>query len=719
MGLIGNILGTPLGYIMKLCYDIINNYGIAVIIFTLLTKVILFPVSLMVQKNSIKMIRMKPRLDSLKYQYVDDKDALLDAQSDLYKQEKYNPFAGIIPLLIQLPLIFGLIDVVYRPLKHILHFSQAAINTFTAKTMEITGMTNLGSSPELAILRNVADPSNYDAYMSCRSDSLGGSDVSQMIEKMRSVDMNFLGIDLSAVPGIAINLLLLIPVFAGLSALIMCIVQNKVNVLQTEQGFFARWGMTVFMIAFSVYFAFLVPAGVGLYWIFGNLFSIPVMYLVNIIYNPKQYIDYDTLGRIKARSKADAESRRRNSKLSRKYYREICRGNTLENMRLMFYSEQSGFYKYFENIINALLEKSDEVIYYITSDPDDKIFKLGIDRIKPYYISGNQLIAFMMKLECKMVIMTTPDLEKYHIKRSRVKKNIEYVFVDHACTSLNLTYRTGALDYFDTIFVVSKNQGIEVREMEKLRKTKRKRIVKCGYGLIDNMISAYNSMGRIENDKPTILIAPSWQYDNILDSCLDNILSGLICDKYRVIVRPHPQYIRRFPLQTEAIIEKYKDKFSSDFMIETDFSSNVTVYTADMVITDWSAIAFEFSFTTDKPTLFINTEMKVVNKDYRKIKIKPFDITARDIIGKSISKEETVNITDAVDSLLGGRDSYREKIEELKNSYFYNLGKSGDAAADYIIERLSGKRHKDIASAERQAGEISQVTLKCSENTEV
>lgn len=718
MGLIGNILGTPLGYIMKLCYDVINNYGMAIIIFTLFTKVILFPVSLMVQKNSIKMIKMKPRLDSLKYQYVDDKDALLDAQSELYKQEKYNPFAGTIPLLIQLPLIFGLIDVVYRPLKHILHFSQEAIEVFTAKTMELTGLASLGSSPELTVLRNVADPANYDAYMSCQGGALSGSDVSQMIEKMRSIDMNFLGFDLSAVPGFAFNLLVLIPVLAGLSALIMCIVQNRINVLQIEQGFLARWGMTVFMIAFSAYFAFLVPAGVGLYWIFGNLFSIPVMYLVNVIYNPKKYIDYDTLNKIKARAKEDAEIQRRNSKLSRKHYREICKGNTLENMRLMFYSEQSGFYKYFENIINALLEKSDEIIYYITSDPNDKIFELGNDRIKPYYISGNQLIAFMMKLECKMVVMTTPDLEKYHIKRSRVKKNIEYVFVDHACTSFNLTYRTGALDYFDTIFVVSKNQGIEVREMEKLRKTKRKRIVKCGYGLIDNMISAYNAMEKTENEKPTILIAPSWQYDNILDSCLENILSGLICEKYRVIVRPHPQYIRRFPLQMESIIEKYKDKFGPDFMIETDFSSNVTVYTADMVITDWSAIAFEFSFTTDKPTLFINTEMKVVNKDYKKIKLKPFDITARDIIGKSISKEETVNITEAVDGLLGDQDSYREKIKELKNSYFYNLGKSGEAAADYIIERLSGKKSPGTVSEEHQPNDASQNIVNDSVSTD-
>lgn len=700
MGIVGEILGTPLGYIMKFCYDIIKNYGIAIIIFTLFTKVILFPVSLMVQKNSIKMIKMKPRLDALKYQYVDDKDSLLDAQSALYKKEKYNPFAGTIPLLLQLPLIFGLIDVVYRPLKHILHFPQDIINAFISKTSEIMGTAQLGSSPELTVMQCISDPKNYDSFMSLQDGALQNSDVDSMIHSMQSIDMNFLGFDLSATPSIVVlNLLFLIPVFAGLSALVMCIVQNKINVLQVEQNAFAQWGMTIFMIAFSCYFAFLVPAGVGVYWIFGNLFSIPVMYLVNIIYNPRKYIDYETLNKLKKKAKEESKTKKENNKLSRKYYKEICKNNNLEKMNLMFYSEQSGFYKYFKNIIEALLEKSDEIIYYVTSDPKDNIFNNKNPRIKPYYISGNHLIALMMKLECKMVVMTTPDLEKYHIKRSKVKKNIEYVYVDHACSSLNMTYRTGAFDHFDTIFVVSRSQGIEVRELEKLRGSKRKRIVKCGYGLIDNMIASYNALEKKENEKPTILIAPSWQYDNILESCLDNILSELVCDKYKVIVRPHPQYIKRFPIQMESIIEKYQSQFNENFAIETDFSSNVTVYTADMVITDWSAIAFEFSFTTDKPTLFINTQMKVVNKDYEKIKLKPFDITGRNKVGKAISKEETNNISAVVQEMLENQQSYAQDIRELKNSYFYNLGHSGEAAAEYIIGRISNKKPKIAVGA--------------------
>ena len=692
MGVIGDILGTPLGYLMKFCYDIINNYGLAIIVFTLLTKVVLFPISLLVQKNSIKMIKIKPKLDALKYRYVDDKDALLDAQHDLFKKEKYNPFAGTIPLLLQLPLIFGLIDVVYRPLKHILHFSPDVINAFIAKTQEITMLTELGSSPELVVIKNMLNPANHEAYMSLSNGALSGVDVGGLMNKMHSLDMNFLGFDLSATPSLAINLLLLIPILAGLSALIMCIIQNRINVLQVEQSKASQWGMTAFMIAFSTYFAFLVPAGVGLYWIFGNLFSIPVMYLVNIIYNPKKYIDYNTLNIMKEKAKQQAETDRKNKKLSKKYYRELCKGKQLEKMRLMFYSEQSGFYKYFENIITALLEKTDEPIYYITSDPNDKIFETKNPQIRPYFISGNQLIALMMKLECDIVVMTTPDLEKYHLKRSKVKKNIEYIFVDHACISINMTYRTGALDYFDTIFVTSRYQGIEVREIEALRNTKKKKIVKYGYGLIDNMIAAYNALEHKQNEKPTILIAPSWQYDNILDSCLDDLLSELICDKYKVVVRPHPQYIRRFPVQMEKIIERYQDKFGPDFMIETDFSSNVTVYTADVVITDWSAIAYEFSFTTDKPSLFVDTEMKVVNKDYDKIKLKPFDITARNTIGKSVSKEQTKHIASVIDDLLANQDSYQETISELKKGYFYNLGHSGEVGADYIIERLEKRR---------------------------
>ena len=659
MEIINTIVGTPLGYVMRFCYRLLNNYGLAIILFTLITKIIMFPISLLVQKNSIKMVKMKPELDALRYQYVDDKDAYVDAQSALYKKEKYSPMAGVWPLLLQLPIIFGLLDVVYKPLKHLLHISADTASAFVARAAEISGMTvaDLGSTAQLTAVNLVKENAAKFA-------DIPGADAA--IEAIKGLNTNFLGIDLTQTPSIShINLIFFVPIIAGLSALLMCWIQNRINVLQIEQNKLSQWGMTIFMIAFSTFFAFIVPAGVGLYWAWGNLFAIGVMYLVNIIYSPKKYFSSENA----------------------------------DNMKLVFYSEGSGYYKYFKNLIEAIIEKSDITIHYVTSDPNDAIFKKNEKQIIPYYVDENRLISLMMKLECNIVVMTTPDLEKYHIKRSKVKRNIEYIYLDHGCSSLNLTYRTGALDYFNTIFAVSREQAIEVREIEKLRGTKKKKIVEYGYGLIDTMIKDYEASGKPVNEKKTILIAPSWQYDNIMDSCLDDLVEGLYGRGYKIVIRPHPQYVRRFPLKMKEIIEKYKDRFSDDFMIETDFSSNVTVYTADLLITDWSAISFEFSFTTNKPTLFINTEMKVVNKDFRKIKLKPFDITARNKIGRAIEKSEVPEIASVTAELLEHQDEYRDRIDELKHKHFYNLGHSGEVGADYIIGRLERRKKKKSAAS--------------------
>ncbi len=682
MELINSIIGTPLGYLMYLCYRLLRNYGVAIIVFTLLTKVVMFPISLLVQKNSIKMVKMKPQLNMLRYQYVDDNDAFIDAQSALYKREHYNPMAGVIPLLLQIPIIFGLLDVVYKPLKHLLHLSPQLQQALMEKTAELSSVTleELGSTAQLAVVEQVrAVPESFAAIPGAAA----------AIGQIQNLNMNFVGITLAATPSIqALNALFLIPVLAGLSALLMCWVQNKVNVLQIEQNRLSQWGMTLFMIGFSSFFAFIVPAGVGLYWIFGNLFSIGVMFLVNAIYSPKEYIDYGVLDEMKRTAAEDRVRKKRNSALAKKYYKEFFAPENRGNIRVMFYSEGSGFYKYFRALIEALLRDTDLTIHYVTSDPDDAIFQSGEPRIRPYYVNDTRLISLMMKVEADIVVMTTPDLEKYHIKRSRLKDNVEYIFMDHGCSSDNLAYRTGALDAYDTLFVVSREQAIEARAIEKLRHTKKKRIIECGYGLIDDMIAGYQAMEKEENKKKTLLIAPSWQYDNIMDSCLDDLVNALYGQGYRIVIRPHPQYIRRFPMKMKEIIRRYRDKVSDDFMIETDFSSNVTVYTADLLITDWSGIAFEFSFTTDKPSLFINTEMKVVNEDWQKIPLVPFDITARSKVGRQVEKSEVKDLAAIVEELLAHQQDYRDRIIALKQQHFYHLGKSGEVGAEYIIHRL-------------------------------
>ncbi|MCD7964929.1 MAG: membrane protein insertase YidC [Clostridiales bacterium] len=693
MNIINTLIGIPLGWIMWACYKLIHNYGIAIIVFTLLTKVIMFPISVMVQKNSIKMVKLKPRLDALHYQYIDDVDKYMEAQKALYKEEKYNPMAGVFPLFLQIPIILGLINVVYNPLQHLLHFPPDVTNAFITKTSEVLNMTNLGSSPQLRVVEAINNPAFLPQFEKLQQTSTFQElQVLDFITQIKAMDLNFFGINMASVPSVRVlNLLFLIPVLAGISSWALCFVQNKINVLQIEQGKLSQWGMTVFMVAFSTYFAFVVPAGVGWYWVWGNIFAILQLYLLNYLYNPKEFIDYEVLERIKKQAVLEAKKLKESKAKSKEDYKRYFAKGNAERMRIMFYSEQSGFYKYFSNIIDGILKLSDYEIHYVTGDPDDAIFQCGNPRIIPYYIDENSLIPLMMKVEADIVVMTMPDLEKYHIKRSKVRKDVEYIYTDHGCTSLNLTYRTGAFDHFDTIFAVGPFQVEEIRALEKLRQTKEKNILKCGYGLIDNMIQKYNQLPKQKNSVKTILIAPSWQEDNILDSCLNPLLESLLNKGYRIIVRPHPQYIRRFPTEIEKIKERYMEYQGDYFSLETDFSSNVTVYTADLVITDWSSIAYEFCFTTDKPVLFIDTKMKVVNLDYDKLDIEPVDIALRKMVGISLSKEETIHADTVIADLFKNQDMYSNKIHELKKTYFYNLEHSGEVAAEYIIERVKAK----------------------------
>lgn len=108
------VLYQALEWIMNGCYAICHNYGIAIILFTLISKIILLPVSIWVQKNSIKMVKMQPEINFLMAKHFGDKDTIAEEQAKIYKREKYHPMASMIPLVIQLLLLMGVIEVIKR-----------------------------------------------------------------------------------------------------------------------------------------------------------------------------------------------------------------------------------------------------------------------------------------------------------------------------------------------------------------------------------------------------------------------------------------------------------------------------------------------------------------------------------------------------------------------------------------------------------------------------
>lgn len=626
------VLYIALDWVMNICYSICHNYGLAIILFTLISKIVLLPVSIWVQKNSIKMVKMQPEMNFIKAKYFGDKDSIAEEQSKVYKKYKYNPLASIIPMVIQIILLMGLIEVIKA------------------------GMQN------------------------------------------GNIDMNFLGVQLSLVPAQDKGWLILSPILAGVSAWILCVCQNASNVLQAEQSKWNQYGMMILSVGLSLWLGWFVPVGVAIYWMASNLMAVAQLYILNWAINPKDYVDYEALEKSKKALEelgSIGEKRKRfgdpNTKRERADYKRFF---SVVNKHLVIYSESSGFYKYYKGIVEYILEHSNITIHYITGDPDDQIFKLSKEqpRIRAYYIGEKRLITMMMKMDADIVAMTMPDIENYHIKRSYVRKDIEYIYIPHGMDSLNLTMRTGSMDHYDTVFCVGKHQKEEIEKTEAAYELPHKTLVEWGYSLLDEMREDYQKLPKTNNDVKRILIAPSWQTDNIVDSCLEEILDGLAGKGYQVIVRPHPQHVRHRAEQMEALKKKYENQ--PDIEIQPDFSSNQTVFEADLMITDWSGIAYEYAYTTQKPVLFINTPMKVMNPEYERIDTVPLNILLRDEIGCSLDLEHLNEIAERVDMLLQESDAYYEKIGDFVKEYVYNLGTSSKVGADYILEQLV-KRAKE------------------------
>lgn len=619
-----------MAWIMKQCYTLCGNYGVAVILFTFITKIILLPVSVWVQKNSIKMVKIQPDINFLKVRHFGDADAIAEGQNKLFRQAGYHPLASIVPTVIQLVILMAVIA---------------------------------------AIKAGMADS---------------------------SIDMCFLGVDLSLIPAQGRGWLILSPIAAGASAWLMCAAQNQSNVLQSEQDNWNKYGMLILSVGLSLYLGWFVSVGVALYWVASNLFSIAQLYLLNMAIDPKKYVDY---ARLEESKKQLSELQQLGGKRHGREARELARRERADykrffsvlNKHLVFYSESSGFYKYYKGIIEYILKNTNIAVHYITSDPNDQVFAISQSqpRLKPYYIAEKRLITLMMKLDCDVMVMTMPDIENFHIKRSYVRKDIEYVYVPHCIDSINMTMRTGAVDHYDSVLCVGKHQKEEITNTEAVYGLPHKTLVDWGYTLLDEMRAQYAASAHEDKPGKKILIAPSWQKDNIVDSCLEEILDTLKGRGYQITVRPHPQEVRL----KQAYMEQLEAKYAADrdVEIQTDFSSNSTVFEADLLITDWSGITYEYAFTTLRPVLFIDTPMKVMNPEYEKINTPPINIWMREVIGAVVKPDELEKLPEAVERLLSGRDEYRERIDRFVHEYVYNLGNSGEVGAKYIINEIQKK----------------------------
>ncbi len=350
---------------------------------------------------------------------------------------------------------------------------------------------------------------------------------------------------------------------------------------------------------------------------------------------------------------------------------------------VVIYSEKEFYHSYFEGIVMLLTKKYKKDIVYITSDPNDPILISNNPRIKSLYL--NRLLPYyMLFVNCKVFVMTLTDLDNLHLRRST--RPVHYVYLFHALVSTHMMYSEPAFDNYDTLLCPTKYHIEEIRLREKKFKLPKKSLIKAGYYRLERVYNSYKRKKPTRKKQKTILVAPSWGDDNLLKTCGEQMVKKILESGNRVIVRPHPETIRRSPL----LIKTLKKSFSKNklFTLETSTATDDSLINADLLITDLSGVALEYAFGTERPVLFVDVPFKTKNKNYKKLGIEPFEVSIRNKIGLVISPKKINNINQKVNLLIKNRNKYKKKIRKIRSENIFGFGKSSEIGALYIIKLL-------------------------------
>ena len=144
----------------------------------------------------------------------------------------------------------------------------------------------------------------------------------------------------------------------------------------------------------------------------------------------------------------------------------------------------------------------------------------------------------------------------------------------------------------------------------------------------------------------------------------------------------------------QAIVDKYTHLVGDGLTFELDFTVNKSVYSSDLLITDWSGIALEYCFATRRPALFVNTRLKCMNPNWERIGLVPTEISLRDTVGVSVDKDKLDDAHLIVEDLFDRAYEFEVKIGDVLATHIYNQGKAAQVGANYLLSSLVKKRKK-------------------------
>ena len=285
MSTIGYYICVPFAWLVRLFYNLTNSYGVALILFTLVIKLIMLPFQMKSKKSMMRMSRVSGQMQELQKRYAKNQAKLQEEMQKLYEEEGVNPMSGCLWSLIPFPILIALYSIIRQPITHFMMLSKDVLQTVVQSAADAgVNLTNI-----VMMDKATGAPALKDGLYQMAA--YGQINLVKAVQEMGlstpdgwfNVNYKFLGLDLTATPWEyvksftftwAVIGVILIPILAGLSQFVFSKLTMKTQPQADAAGGASMKSMMYMMPLFSVYIAFIMPAALGVYWIAQSVFSL-------------------------------------------------------------------------------------------------------------------------------------------------------------------------------------------------------------------------------------------------------------------------------------------------------------------------------------------------------------------------------------------------------------------------------------------------------------
>lgn len=348
---------------------------------------------------------------------------------------------------------------------------------------------------------------------------------------------------------------------------------------------------------------------------------------------------------------------------------------------IAIYSDDKRYWRIFEPVCRELGKRGMEVVY-LTQSEDDPGLSSALENVKAEYIgSANKAFARLNYLKATILLATTPGLEVYQWKRS---PDVDwYVHILHAPTEV-VTYRMFGLDYYDAVLLSGDYQARDIRNLEEMRKLPEKELVQIGIPFMDEMAKRLAGDTAQPKHPRTVLLAPSWGKSAILSVYGGSIIETLLATGYRVIVRPHPQSFTSEKELLEELMTRYPASEQLEWNRDTD--NYDVLRRSDILISDFSGVAFDFSLVYDKPIIYTDPSFNLDVYDAWWLDYPIWTLGALPRVGCQLTPENMGCLKQTIDTCLENAD-YAQGRREVKAETWAYPGQGAARAADYLTAK--------------------------------